>query len=81
MVGKPPISVRMDEMVFNLWCSGLRAWCKPRVGEIDTTVRTSIKNRSLQQRRRVFAGVFLQLEHENFQITDRETYPQGKIKR
>ena len=74
MVGKPPISVRMDEMVFNLWFSGLRSWCKPRVGEVETTVRTSIKNRSLQQRRR-------RLEHENFQITDRETYPQGKIKR
>ena len=44
------------------------------VGEVETTLRTSTKNRSLQQRRRRF-------EHENFQIADRETYPQGKIKK
>ena len=60
-------------MVFNVWFSGLRSWRKLRVGEVEATVKTSAKNRSLQQRRR-------RLEHKNFQITDCETYPQGKIK-
>ena len=69
-------------MVFNLPSSGLySATLRADVCEVETTLRTSTKKHSLQQRHRVFAGVFLQLEHENFLITDRETYPQGKIKK
>ena len=69
-----------EDLSPDLGCYGTPAVATPNIDRLAsegvryTNAFVTCPVCSLQQRRR-------RLEHENFQITDRETYPQGKIKK